>query len=146
MAPVRSGSGYMGRSTVVLSDTQGDIMKSAKWIVAALLVLAVAAGGFGLARWLGPKGPATNISVNVESIRKIAQLATVEYRLSTLVERTFRSSYGLGTCDSSKMLAYYTGTVKGSVDLGKIALEVKDAAPAGEAAVPARRKATIRFP
>jgi hypothetical protein len=118
-------------------------MKLIKMVLTMVLVAVVSAG---VAYWLTSKGADTKVTVTVQSIRKIAHLATVEYRLSTLQERTFRSSYGLGTTDSSKMLAYYTGTVKGSIDLEKIEVQLEDADVRTSEKDDGRRHASIHFP
>lgn len=110
-----------------------------------MLVILVAVVSVGGTYWLTRKGPGARVTVTVQSIRKVAQLATVEYRLSTLMEKTFRSSYGFGTTDSSKMLAYYTGTVKGSIDLEKIEVQLKDADVGASDEGDGRRRASIHF-
>ncbi|MBN1379491.1 MAG: DUF4230 domain-containing protein [Gammaproteobacteria bacterium] len=118
-------------------------MNLIKMTLVVVLVAVVSGGG---AYWLASKGSDTRTTVTVQSIRKIAQLATVEYRLSTLQERTFRSSYGLANTDSSKMLAYYTGTVKGSIDLEKIEVQFEDAAVQSPDKDDGRPHASIHFP
>ncbi len=90
------------------------------WIKAGLVLVAVAVASTSVTYWLTPKGP--EAVVTVQSIRKIAQLATVEYHLSTFLDETFKSSIGIGDVDSSRMIAYYTGAVKGFVDLEKVDL------------------------
>jgi hypothetical protein len=115
-----------------------------KWTQVVLLVVIVAVVSGGSAYWLTPRG--VDARVTVQSIRKVAQLATVEYRLSTLLEKKFRSNWGLGTCDSSKMLAYYTGTVKGSIDLEKIEIQLKNADVGASDVGDGRGRATIHFP
>jgi hypothetical protein len=90
------------------------------WIKAGLVLIAVAVASTSVTYWLTPKGP--EAVVTVQSIRKIAQLATVEYHAATLQDQTFQSSIGLGDVDSSRMIAYYTGAVKGAVDLEKMDL------------------------
>lgn len=119
------------------------------WMKTILLVVAAAVIGAGGAYWLAPKSKeTTTVIVTVEGIRKVAQLAAVEYRLSTLVDKTFQSRVLGGTRDSSRMLAFYTGTVKGSIDLQKIQLHLKDEGKASGA--PAQgglpRRALIHFP
>ena len=115
-----------------------------KWGRVALLVILVAVVSGGSAYWLKSKG--VDAKVTVLSIRKIAQLATVEYRLSTLLEKTFRSSYLVGTCDSSKMIAYYTGAVKGSIDLDKIEVQLKNTDAGASDTGDDRGHALIHFP
>lgn len=92
------------------------------WIKAGLVLIAVAVASTSVTYWLTPRGPES--VVTVERIRKIAQLATVEYHLSTFLDETFRSSIVLRDVKSSRMIAYYTGSVKGFVDLEKVDLRV----------------------
>ena len=95
---------------------------------------------------LSQKGSGARTMVTVESIRKVAKLATVEYSLSTLVEKTFRSSIGIKKVDSSTLLALYFGRVRGSVNLEKVQIELKkdDTGASNEGDV--HRLASIHFP
>ncbi len=71
----------------------GEGMSNWKSIIALVVVVAIAAGGFVylLTRNSGGK---TDIIVNVEDIKKIAQLATVEYYVSVYVhEEKERAKY-----------------------------------------------------
>jgi len=119
-------------------------MKQFNKIGVLIIVTAIVAGG--AVYWLSHKRQDEKTMVTVDSIRKVAQLATVEYSLSTLVEKTFRSSYGLGKTDSSTLLALYSGRVRGSVNLEKVQIELKknDSVASKEGDV--RRLASIHFP
>jgi hypothetical protein len=78
------------------------------------------------------------VRVTVQSIRKIAQLATVVYHSAALMDREYESRGAFGRTPSSRLLAYCTGAVKGSVDLEKTDVSVS-AQPDG------RSKASIYF-
>ena len=99
-------------------------MKQSSKIMIVIIVTALVAGGVGYL--LTQKGP--DVRVTVQSIRKIASLATVEYRLAALMDKTYRSQGVFKKVDSSRMIAYYTGAVKGSVDLEKTDIGISDEA------------------
>jgi len=96
-------------------------MKKLIGIIVLVVVVAIAAGGFVylLTRDSGGK---TDIMVNVGDIKKIAQLATVEYHISAyLFEEKHRKIY---EWLSTKYMAFVSGKVKGSVDLNQALIEV----------------------
>jgi hypothetical protein len=95
-----------------------------QWIKIAVLVIVTAMVAGGISYWLTQRGP--DARVTVQSIRKIAYLATVEYRLAALMDQTYQSQSLFTKVDSSRMIAYYTGTVKGSVDLEKADIAIDD--------------------
>ena len=106
-------------------------MKQLTKMVMLLIVTALVAGG--VAYSLAPKGP--DARVTVQSIRKIAHLATVEYRLAALMDQAYYSDAVFTNVRSSRMIAYYTGAVKGSVDLEKTDIDVTDEAEGGRVSI-----------
>lgn len=104
----------------------GKSTKIAILVIVTALVTAVVA--IGVSTWLRRPTP-DYVTVTVESIHKVAQVATVKYHSAAWMERTFHSDIipGLWDVESDLVLAYYTGTVTGSVDLenAKIGIEKK---------------------
>ncbi|MDA8141553.1 MAG: DUF4230 domain-containing protein [Desulfobacteraceae bacterium] len=98
-------------------------------VVAVITALVV----MGVSYWLTQRGP--DVRVTVQSIRKIAYLATVEYRLAALMDQTYRSQSLFTKVDSSRMIAYYTGTVKGSVDLDKADITIDNQPEVGRVTI-----------
>ena len=90
-------------------------------IVVLVVVVAIAAGGFVylLTRDSGGK---TDVVVNVDKIKKIAQLATVEYHISTHLFR--QKGKAIYEWLSAKFFVFVKGKVKGSVDLDQAVIEV----------------------
>lgn len=108
-----------------------------QWIKIALLLIVTALVAGGVAYWLKPRGP--DVRVTVQSIRKIAHLATVEYRLATLMDKTYKSQSLFKKVDSSRMIVYYTGAIKGSLDLEKTDINVSDKANGGHVSIHFKR-------
>jgi hypothetical protein len=90
-------------------------------IVVLVVVVAIAAGGFVyiLTRDRGGK---TDVVVNVENIKKIAQLATVEYHISAHLFREKGKKFYEWL--SAKFFVFVKGKVKGSVDLNQAVIDV----------------------
>ena len=119
-------------------------MKGFTKIGVLLIVTAFVAGG--VVYWLSHEGPASKTMVTVESIRKVAQLATVEYSLSTLVEKEFKSSIAIKKVHSSTLLALYSGRVRGWVNLDKVQIKLNKESDKASSDGEVRRVATIHFP
>ena len=96
-------------------------MKKTIGIIVLVVVVAIVAGGFVylLTRDSGGK---TDIIVNVEDIKRIAQLATVEYHISTYLFR--EKGKKIYEWLSAKFFVFVKGKVKGSVDLDQAVIEV----------------------
>jgi len=90
-------------------------------IVVLVVVVAIAAGGFVylLTRDSGGK---TDVVVNVDKIKKIAQLATVEYHISTHLFR--QKGKAIYEWLSAKFFVFVKGKIRGSVDLNQALIEV----------------------
>ncbi len=86
-------------------------MRNLKSIIVLVVVVAIAAGGFVylLTRDSGGK---TDIIVNVEDIKRIAQLATVEYHISTHLFREKGKAFYEWL--SAKFFVFVKGKIKGS--------------------------------
>ncbi len=96
-------------------------MRNLKSIIVLVVVVAIAAGGFVylLTRDSGGK---TDIIVNVEDIKRIAQLATVEYHISVYVhEEKERAKY---EWLKAEYFVFMKGKVTGAVDLKQAVIEV----------------------
>jgi hypothetical protein len=114
----------LGFGTTTHSDLDnkgGWVMNNLKTIIVLVVVVAIAAGGlvYLLTRDSGGK---TDIIVNVEDIKKIAQLATIEYHLSVFVhEEKERAKYEWLKAD---YYVFMVGKVTGAVDLNQAKIEV----------------------
>ena len=82
-------------------------------VFAALLGAGVAAGVlFGLSR---DKGGETDVILAINDIKEIAQLATVEYHISTFLDRKKKRQWYEWL--DARYIVFLKGVVKGSVDL-----------------------------
>ncbi len=90
-------------------------------IVVLVVVVAIVAGGS--VYWLkGDSGGKTDVLVTVDSIKKIAQLATVEYHISSHLFQTKKKAWYEWA--SAKFFVFVRGKIKGSVDLNQAEIEV----------------------
>lgn len=105
-------------------------MKKTTTIMILVVVIALIAGGVTVTYLLTRKD-SSDVRVTVQSIQKIAELATVEYRLAVFMDHTYKSKVLVTQVDSSRMIAYYTGAVRGSVNLEntEIVLRMADRLP-----------------
>lgn len=95
-------------------------MKKTIGIIALVVVVAIVAGGF--VYLLTRDSGKTDVVVNVENIKNIAQLATVEYHISTYLFR--EKGKKIYEWLSAKFFVFVKGKVKGSVDLDQAVIEV----------------------
>ncbi len=83
----------------------------------AMLIIAAALVAGGVTYWLA-QSTHPDARITVEGIRRVAELATVEYRLAAMVDQTYESSAWIfGDFESDHLIAMYTGAVRGRVDL-----------------------------
>ena len=91
-----------------------------------LVVTALVAGG--VSHWLS-RSTQADVRVTVESIRKVAELATVEYRLAAIVEKKYHSDLWIfGDVESDHLFGLYTGAVRGRVDLENATVDIQNEA------------------
>jgi len=95
------------------------MMKSIITVIASLIVGVVAMYMYGEVR----DGYNTETNVTINSIKKIAELATVEYNMSVIVERTKKKKKFL-EWKKAKFLVLLSGKVKGSVDLNSAKINI----------------------
>jgi uncharacterized protein YxeA len=95
-------------------------MKKTIGIILLVVVVAIVAGGF--VYLLTRDSGKTDVVVNVENIKNIAQLATVEYHISTYLFR--EKGKKIYEWLSAKFFVFVKGKVKGSVDLDQAVIEV----------------------
>jgi len=88
-----------------------------------VFVVAAIVGG-GVAYWLKPSAEVHGY-VTVEEIRKIAQLATVEYTLTGFYKEIFYSSIVIKKVPTDYVFSYCKGKITGSVDLDKATIDVQ---------------------
>ena len=82
-------------------------------VIAAVLGAVVAVGVlYGLSR---DKGGKTDVILAIDDIKEIAQLATVEYHISTFLDRKKRRQWYEWL--DARYIVFLKGVVKGSVDL-----------------------------
>ncbi len=93
-------------------------MKSIITIVASLIV-----GVAAMYLYAEVSGDKTEANVTVNSIKKIAELATVEYNMSVIVERE-KTKKVLLKLKTAKFLILLSGKVKGSVDLNQAKVNI----------------------
>jgi hypothetical protein len=84
-------------------------------------VVAIVAGG-AVFLLKGGGGGKTDVRVTVDSIKNIAELATVEYHISSYLFRAKKKAWY--EWKNAKYLVFVRGTVKGSVDLDQAAIDV----------------------
>ena len=89
--------------------------------VVLVVVVAIAAGG--LVYWLTrDSGGKTDVMVNVENIKKIAQLATMEYQVAAYAyHEKHKAKY---EWLKASVLVYMKGKVRGSVELNQAVIDV----------------------
>lgn len=90
-------------------------------IIILVVAVAIVAGG-AVFLLKGDGGGKTDVRVTVDSIRNIAELATVEYHVSSYLVRTKKKAWYEWA--AAQFLVFVKGTVKGSVDLDQAAIEV----------------------
>ena len=73
----------------------------------------------GLLNFLAGEESKTIVNVTVEEIRNISKLVSVEYFLSTALERKFPIFLG-----NNRLILIFDGTVQGSVDLEKAKIDI----------------------
>lgn len=95
-----------------------------KVILVVVLMVVTAVVTVFVVQQLAPPQP--QIDVIVEKVRKIAQLATVEYTLSGYSRQLYHSRGIRGPSDY--VFSYCTGKITGRVDLGKMTIDVQDKA------------------
>ena len=82
-------------------------------VIAAVLGAVVAVGVlYGLSR---DKGGKTDVILAIDDIKEIAQLATVEYHISTFLDRKKRRQWYEWL--DARFIVFLKGVIKGSVDL-----------------------------
>jgi hypothetical protein len=89
-------------------------------IIILVVVVAIVAGG--AVYLLKGNGGKTDVRVTVDSIKNIAELATVEYHISSYLFRAKKKAWY--EWKHAKYLVFVKGTVKGSVDLDQAAIDV----------------------
>ena len=110
----------------------------ALYALIAAIAAALLTGGVVYAAMRNAKGE-TDVAVSVNEIREIAQLATVEYHLSTILDRRIPMSWY--EWKNARLLVMLKGVVKGSVDLNRADIQMPKA---GEKAISIRfRKGAI---
>ena len=117
-----------------------------KAFTTVLLVLFTALIAAGVVYWLKPSSQ-VDVTVVIQKMRDISELATTEWTLATFVEQEFKSKLldlpkGLEILEpkieSDFVIGCYTGTVRGSVDMGKAIVE--------QQSTDGGRRISIRFP
>jgi hypothetical protein len=89
-----------------------------------VFVVAAIVGG-GVAYRLKPSAE-VHVSVTIEEIRKIAQLATVEYTVTGYARQLFESRFiGPKPVPTDYVFSYVTAKITGSVDLDKATIDVQ---------------------
>lgn len=95
-----------------------------KYITIAVLVVIIGVGAYFLLSQ--NSGGKTDVTVTVEGIKEVAQLATMEYTISEVVKVTLPKQ--IYEWQNAQFLVLLTGKVVGNVDLDKLKVDViKDA-------------------
>lgn len=96
-----------------------------KTIKIAMLLIVTALVAGGVSYYLS-RSTHANVRVTVESIRKVAELATVEYRLAAILDKKYFSNIGFGIKKQTDyLIAIYTGAVRGRVNLENATVDIQ---------------------
>ncbi len=96
-----------------------------KTIKIAVLIVVTALVAGGVSYYL-LRSTHANVRVTVESIRKVAELATVEYRLAATLDEKYTSNIGFGKrVQTDYLIAIYTGAVRGRVNLENATVNIQ---------------------
>jgi hypothetical protein len=104
-----------------------------KVLYAVSLVIATAIIVGGVVYWLKPSTD-VNVSVTIEQMRNIAELATTEWTMSAFVEREFQSQ-GLKKFRSDFVVSRCSGTVRGRVNLEVAEIVTRETADGREVSI-----------
>jgi len=114
-----------------------------KAIKIAILVILPALVAGGVSYYLSHSTRA-EARVTVESIRKVAELATVEYRLAAILDKKYFSNVGFGMKKQTDyLIAVYTGAVRGRVDLENATVDIQKKADGNYASIHFKRGSVL---
>lgn len=91
-----------------------------KNIITIVIAVAVGVGGMSLYSFFTDDTAESKVTVN--SIKKIAELATIEYNMSVIKEQTKKKKFI--EWKDARFLVLLTGKIKGSVDLNKADVKI----------------------
>jgi hypothetical protein len=92
------------------------MFKSAKAVIVVLALLVAVGIGYGVKQWIDNKNKTVKTtSVTIDQIKKIAQLSTVEYYVSTFVQ--VKKGKAWYEWKYAKFIVFLKGMITGSVDL-----------------------------
>jgi hypothetical protein len=112
-------------------------------IAVLLIVTALVAGGVS---YYLSRSTHANARVTVESIRRVAELATVEYRLAAILDQKYYSDMGFGRkSQTDYLIAIYTGAVRGHVDLENATVDIQKKADGDYVSIHFKRGSVVIY-